>query len=109
MYPLDYYLDSSLNYQSGTSKTEPLPRAIFSNPAIAVSEPIPFDILSNHAIDEREQETVAVKGETERRWRRKTKRCERFTSMRTTIGERRPYDIYDVRSRDCHATDTHVS
>ena len=29
--------------------------------------------------------------------------------MRTIIGERRPYDRYDVRSRDCHATDAHVS
>ena len=48
-----------------------------------------------------------IKGETERRWRRKTKRCERITSMRTIICERRPYDRYDVRSRDCHATDAH--
>ena len=44
-----------------------------------------------------------------KRWRRKTKRCERLTSMRTIIGERRPYDRYDVRSRDCHTTDAHVS
>ena len=29
--------------------------------------------------------------------------------MRTIIGERKPYDRYDVRSRDCHATDVHVS
>ena len=29
--------------------------------------------------------------------------------MRTIIGERRAYDRYDVRSRDCHATDAHVS
>ena len=29
--------------------------------------------------------------------------------MRTIIGERRPYDRYDVRSRDCHATDVHMS
>ena len=35
--------------------------------------------------------------------------CERLTSMRTIIGERRPNDIYDVRSRDCHTTDAHVS
>ena len=28
--------------------------------------------------------------------------------MRTIIGERRPYDRYDVRSRDFHATDAHV-
>ena len=60
-------------------------------------------------MDEREQESLHLKGERERRWRRKTKRCERLTSMRTIIGERRPYDRYDVRSRDCHATDAHVS
>ena len=35
--------------------------------------------------------------------------CERLTSLRTIIGERRPYDRYDVRSRDCHTTDAHVS
>ena len=35
--------------------------------------------------------------------------CKRLTSMRTIIGERRPYDRYDVRSRDCHTTDAHVS
>ena len=37
------------------------------------------------------------------------KRCERLTSMRTIIGEREPNDIYDVWSRDCHATDAHMS
>jgi len=36
------------------------------------------------------------------------KRCERLTSMRTIIGERKPYDRYDVMSRDCHATDAQV-
>ena len=29
--------------------------------------------------------------------------------MRTIIGERRPYDKYDVRSRDCNATNAHIS
>ena len=29
--------------------------------------------------------------------------------MRTIIGERQPNDRYDVRSKDCHATDAHVS
>ena len=29
--------------------------------------------------------------------------------MRTTIGERKPNDRYDVRSRDRHATDAHMS
>ena len=47
--------------------------------------------------------------ERERRWRRKTKRCERLTLMRTIIGERKKNDRYDARSRDCHATDSHVS
>ena len=37
------------------------------------------------------------------------KRCERLTSKRTIIGERKTYDRYDVRSRDCHAMDAHVS
>ena len=37
------------------------------------------------------------------------KKCESLTSMRTIIGERNPNDRYDVRSRDCHATDAHVS
>ena len=37
------------------------------------------------------------------------KGCERLTSMRTIIGERNPNDRYDVRSRDCHATDAHMS
>ena len=35
--------------------------------------------------------------------------CERITSMRTIIGERRAYDRYDVRSRDCHTMDARVS
>ena len=39
----------------------------------------------------------------------KTKWCDRLTSMRTITGERRPYDRYDVRSRDCHTMDAHVS
>ena len=29
--------------------------------------------------------------------------------MRTIIGKRRPYDRYDVWSRDCHGTDAPVS
>ena len=37
------------------------------------------------------------------------KRCERLTSMRTIIGERKPNGRYDVRSRVCHATDAHMS
>ena len=30
-------------------------------------------------------------------------------SRRTIIGERKPNDRYDVRSRDSHATDAHMS
>ena len=52
---------------------------------------------------------MTPKCKIERRWRRKTKRCERLTSRRTIIGEMKPYDRYDVRSRDCHATDAHMS
>ena len=29
--------------------------------------------------------------------------------MRTIIGERNPNDRYDVRTRDCHETDAHMS
>ena len=42
-------------------------------------------------------------------WRKKTKGRERLTSMRTIIGKRKPNDRYDVRSRDCHATNAHMS
>ena len=37
------------------------------------------------------------------------KRCERLTSMRIIIGERKPNDRYDMRSRDCHATNAQMS
>ena len=40
---------------------------------------------------------------------KEVKKYERLTSMRTIIGERKPNDRYDVRSRDCHATDAHKS
>ena len=35
--------------------------------------------------------------------------CERLTSMRTIMGERKPNDRYDVRTMDCHAIDAHMS
>ena len=35
--------------------------------------------------------------------------CERLTSKRKIIGEGSPNDRYDVRSRDCHATDALMS
>ena len=34
---------------------------------------------------------------------------ERLTSLRTIIGERKPNDRYDVRSKDFHANDAHMS
>ena len=40
---------------------------------------------------------------------KEVKQCERLTSMRAIIGERKPNDRYDVRSRDCHATDARMS
>ena len=60
-------------------------------------------------MDEREQESLHLNGEIERMWRKKTKMCEKLTSMRKIIGQRKSYLRYDVRSRDCHATDAHVS
>ena len=44
-----------------------------------------------------------MKGNEDKNW------CERLTSMGTIIGERKPNDRYDVRSRDSHATDARVS
>ena len=40
---------------------------------------------------------------------KEVQKCESLTLMRTIIGERKRNDRYDVRSRDCHATDAHVS
>ena len=37
------------------------------------------------------------------------KKCGSLTLMRTIIGERKPNDRYDVRSRDGHATDAQMS
>ena len=34
--------------------------------------------------------------------------CERLTSIRTILGERKQNDRYDVRSRDYHAMDAHM-
>ena len=42
-------------------------------------------------------------GKEDKKW------CERLTSMRTIIGERKPNDRYDVRSRDFHVMDAHMS
>ena len=40
---------------------------------------------------------------------KEVKKCQSLTSMRTIIGERKPNDIYDVRSRYCHETDALMS
>ena len=49
-----------------------------------------------------------LNSETEKGGGGRKKGCESLTSMRTTIGKKKPYDRYDVRNRDCHATDAHV-
>src|SRR4051812_38303859 len=65
--------------------------------------------LSTHAMKERKQDSWHLNakenndGEGRQIW------CESLTSMRTIIGERKPNDRYDVRSRDYHATDAHIS
>ena len=60
-------------------------------------------------MDERKQDMLALRIAKRIIMGRKTKGCERLTSMRTTIGERKPNDRYDVRSRDCHATYARMS
>ena len=61
-------------------------------------------------MDERKQESRHLGWQRDKDDRGgRQKRCERLTSMRTIIGERKPNDRYDVRSRDCHATDAHMS
>ena len=60
-------------------------------------------------MDERKQDMLALRMEKRKMMGKEDKRCERITSMRTIRGERRPNDRYDVRSRDCHAMDAHMS
>ena len=60
-------------------------------------------------MDERKQDMLALRMANRIMMGRKTKRCESLTSMRTTIGERKPNDRYDVRSRDSHVTEGHMS
>ena len=52
-------------------------------------------------MDEREQDMLALRMANRiMMGKEDQKRCERLTSMRTIIGERKPNDRYDVRSRD---------
>ena len=61
-------------------------------------------------MDERKQESRHLGWQREKNDEGgRQKRCERLTSMRTIIGERKPNDRYDVRSSDCHVTDAHMS
>src|SRR3954468_24444427 len=63
-----------------------------------------IDPLHLWVINEREENLLALRmAKRINDGGRKTKRCERLTTMRTIIGERNPNDSYDVRSRDCHA------
>ena len=43
------------------------------------------------------------------RWRRKTKRRRKAHINEDNHRQEIPNDRYDVRSRDCHATDAHTS
>ena len=61
-------------------------------------------------MDERKQESRHLGWQREKNDEGgRQKMCERLTSMMKIIGERKPNDRYDVRSRDCHATDAHMS
>ena len=51
-------------------------------------------------MDEREQENWHLNGKQNNDGNEDKKVCERFTSIRTIIGERKPNDRYDVTSRD---------
>ena len=42
-------------------------------------------------------------------WRRKTKRMTKAHINEDNHRQEMPNDRYDVRSRDCHATDAHMS
>ena len=61
-------------------------------------------------MDERKQDMLALRMANRiMMGKEDKKRCDTLTSMRTTIGERKPNDRYYVRSRDCHVTDAHMS
>ena len=60
-------------------------------------------------MNERKQDSWHLNGKEKNDREVRQKWCERLTSMRTIIGERKPNDRYDVRSRDCHAIDALVS
>ena len=59
-------------------------------------------------MNEREQDSWHLNGKENNDGEGRQKRGEKLTSTRTIIGDIKPNDRYDVRSRDCHATDAHV-
>ena len=60
-------------------------------------------------MNEREQDSWHLNGKDKNDGEGSQKCVKGLTSMRTIIGERNPNDRYDVMSRDCHATDAHMS
>src|SRR3954469_21480457 len=65
--------------------------------------------LNTHAMNEDKQDSWHLNGKENNDGEGIQKGVKVLTSMRTIIGERKPNDKYDVRSRDCHATDAHMS
>ena len=61
--------------------------------------------LSTHGMNERKQDSWDLNGKENNYGEGRQKVVKGLTSMRTIIGERKPNDIYDVRSRDFHAMD----
>ena len=51
-------------------------------------------------MNERKKDSWHLNGKENDDGEGRQKRCERLTSMRSIIGERKPNDRYDVRSRD---------
>ena len=56
-------------------------------------------------MNERKQDSWHLNGKVNNDRQGIQKGVKVLTSMRSIIGERNPNDKYDVRSRDCHATD----
>ena len=68
-----------------------------------------LSILSTHAMNERKQDSWHLNGKENNDGEVRQKGVKGLKLMRTIVGERKPNDRYDVRSRDCHATDAHMS
>ena len=65
--------------------------------------------LSTHAMNERKQDCWHLYVKENNNGEGSQKGVKGLKSMRTIIGERKPNDRYDVRSRDCHAKSAHMS